>query len=82
MRTRLPEKNNVEVKVPVKGNGGLRKRLPIKKIYCAKCQKLVRGKAQISGNSTQINCPRCGQKLWSWGQISWKGGKHEDGFSH
>ncbi len=82
MRTRITEKNNIEAKAPAKEKGGLLKRLPIKKVYCAKCQKLVKGKAQISSNSTQINCPRCGQNLWSWSLISWKGEKCEVGSSH
>ena len=47
-------------------------RPPLKKIYCSKCQRLVRGQLQGSNGSTQISCPRCGQRLWFWGSISWR----------
>lgn len=81
MRTPLTGKNNLEMKMPSKVKGGLLIRLPIKKTYCTKCQKLVRGKAQTSGNSTQIDCPICGQNLWYWSCTSWRGTGKEAGFS-
>ncbi|MBN1190281.1 MAG: hypothetical protein JXA46_11055 [Dehalococcoidales bacterium] len=77
MRAPLNEKNNIAMKAPSKEKSGLLIRLPIKKIYCAKCQKLVRGKAQIPGNGAKIDCPRCGQNLWSWSRTSWRGAGNE-----
>ncbi len=77
MRTRITEKHHVEMKAPSKEKGGLLIRLPIKKIYCSKCQKLVKGKAQNSGNNTQINCPRCSYNLWSWSHTSWRSAGNE-----
>jgi DNA-directed RNA polymerase subunit RPC12/RpoP len=47
-------------------------RMPVKKIYCSKCQRLVRGQSEGSNGSTQISCPRCGLRLWFWGSISWR----------
>jgi RNase P subunit RPR2 len=81
LRTPLAEKNNVEIKAPAKQKGGLLIRLPIKKTYCTKCQKLVRGKAQNSGNRTEINCPKCGRNLWSWSHLSWRGPRNEVSYS-
>jgi hypothetical protein len=52
--------------------GGPRMREPIKKIYCTKCQRLVKGQTQKAGNTTQIVCPRCAQHLWVWEAICWK----------
>jgi hypothetical protein len=81
MRTRPAEKTTVEKKAPSKApskeKSGLLVRLPIKKTYCTKCQKLVKGKAQISGDSTKINCPKCGRGLWSWNCISWKSAERD-----
>jgi RNase P subunit RPR2 len=77
MRTRPTEKTNVEKKAPSKEKSGPLIRLPIKKTYCTKCQKLVKGKAQIAGDSTKINCPKCDRNLWTWNYISWKSAERD-----
>jgi hypothetical protein len=80
MRAPLNGKNNPEMKTPSKIKGGLLIRLPVKKTYCTKCQKLVRGKVQIPGNGTRIDCPRCGQNLWYWSYTSWRSTGNEASF--
>jgi RNase P subunit RPR2 len=72
MRASLNETNSSRPKAPVKTKTGTLIRLPIKKIYCTKCQQLVKGQTQNSGNTTQIICPRCSQTLWFWKSISWR----------
>jgi hypothetical protein len=79
MRTAVTIKTNAEMKAPSQGKSGLLIRLPIKKTYCTKCKKLVKGKAQYPDNSTRINCPKCGDSLWLWSQISWKALRNEAG---
>jgi hypothetical protein len=81
MRAPLAKENKVEIKTPSKDKSGQLIKFPIKKTYCSKCQKLVKGIAQISGTSTRINCPRCSQNLWVWSHISWRAGKSEAGSS-
>jgi len=77
MRTRPTEKTFVEKKTVSKEKGGSLIRLPIKKTYCTKCQKLVKGKAQLSGDSSRINCPKCDTTLWTWNYISWKSAERD-----
>jgi hypothetical protein len=52
--------------------GGPQMREPIKKIYCTKCQRLVKGQMQKSGTTTQVVCPRCAQHLWVWEAVCWR----------
>jgi DNA-directed RNA polymerase subunit RPC12/RpoP len=47
-------------------------RLPIKKIYCSKCQRLVRGHAEGANDTTKVSCPRCSERLWFRGSLSWR----------
>jgi hypothetical protein len=49
-------------------------RPPIKKIYCTKCQKLVKGTMHGSGKTTQVKCPKCAQNLWGWNVTAWRCG--------
>jgi hypothetical protein len=65
-------KNNYATKAPAKIKESPLRRLPIKKTYCTKCQMLVKGQLQGSGNTVQIICPRCSQGLWFWNRISWR----------
>jgi hypothetical protein len=75
MRPTEKAKSNIEAKAPVKMEAGPLVRLPIKKTYCSKCQKLVKGQIQGSSSATLINCPKCSQRLWSRSSsMSWKGG--------
>jgi hypothetical protein len=75
MRPTENAKSNIEIKAPVKMEAGPLVRLPIKKTYCTKCQKLVKGQIQGSGHATLIKCPKCSQQLWSRSSgLSWKGG--------
>ena len=46
--------------------------LPIKKVYCNKCKRLVRGQEQSAGGSTGIICPKCNQKLWVHENTRWR----------
>jgi len=46
--------------------------LPIKKVYCNKCKRLVRGKKQSSDDTTLMICPRCNQHLWVYERTTWK----------
>lgn len=57
--------------------GGVLKRLPIKKVYCTKCKKLVYGKIQTSGGTKQVICPHCGLHLWVWKDTGWTGAKSD-----
>jgi hypothetical protein len=78
MRTPVKAESVVEKKEPVKIAGGLLVRLPIKKVFCDNCKKLVYGKVLNSGISTLIDCPKCGQRLWSWSVTSWRGAESAD----
>jgi hypothetical protein len=55
--------------------GGVLKRLPIKKIYCTKCKQLVKGQIQSSDGTQQIICPVCSQHLRVWKNTSWIGSR-------
>jgi hypothetical protein len=55
--------------------GGVLKRLPIKKIYCTKCKQLVKGQIQSSDGTQQIICPICSQHLREWKDTSWIGAR-------
>jgi hypothetical protein len=75
MKPSAPVKSGNEVKTPVVSNSGPLIRLPVKKMYCSKCQRLVKGQKKGSGKTTQIICPRCNQTLWYWESIAWKNGE-------
>jgi len=60
-------------KSPSGVEGGVLKRLPIKKIYCTKCKQLVKGQIQSSDGTKQIICPICSQHLRVWKNTSWIG---------
>lgn len=49
-------------------------KLLIKRIYCPKCQRLVRGREQREGrfDRTHILCSRCGKLLYIWNGITWR----------
>lgn len=64
-------KSSAETKSQSKNEGGILKRLPIKKMYCTKCKKLVKGQIQNSGDTKRIICPMCNLNLWVWGNTSW-----------
>jgi len=72
MRTPIHAKNAELSKKNIKGEGGLLIRLPIKKIYCVNCHKLVKGQIQNTGSDSQLNCPKCDKKLRVWNGSSWK----------
>ena len=60
------------VKAPVKAEKGPVVRLPVKKMYCAECQRLVKGQKQVSGSITRIICPRCTRQLRVWNGLVWR----------
>lgn len=70
-------KSSSGVKSPSKVEGGILKRLPIKKMYCTKCKKLVKGQMQNTGDARRINCPSCGLHLWVWRDTSWASAKRD-----
>ena len=70
-------KSSNGTKKPSKLEGGILKRLPIKKIYCTKCKKLVKGQLQISGDTQRIICPICNQQIWVWKNTSWTSARSE-----
>jgi hypothetical protein len=60
-----------------KVEGGVMKRVPIKKVYCTKCKKLVKGQVQNTGDVKRIICPRCSLHLWVWKSTAWTSSKSE-----
>jgi RNase P subunit RPR2 len=72
MRTQENVKSNYVTKATSTTKVGPTIMMPIKKIYCAKCQRLIKGQIKGSRNTSQIICPRCNQILWSWKSISWR----------
>jgi RNase P subunit RPR2 len=77
MRTSDNFKSNYVTKAIPKVKEGPLIRLPIKKMYCNKCQRLVKGQIQSTNNTAQITCPRCGQNLCHWDTTSWRSDKNE-----
>lgn len=47
-------------------------KLCIKKIYCASCQKLVKGSEQILDKQVKVYCSKCGNPIWVWNGIGWR----------
>jgi hypothetical protein len=72
MRQTDNTKSSYPTKASAKAKCGTLKRVPVKKIYCTKCQKLVKGQIQSSGATTRVICPRCTQHLRVWKVTSWK----------
>lgn len=72
MRPHEYVKTNNTNKADFTGKSGPLIRLPIKKTYCTKCQRLIRGQTQGFKNTLQIICPRCSQPLWSWESSAWR----------
>jgi ssDNA-binding Zn-finger/Zn-ribbon topoisomerase 1 len=46
--------------------------LTAKKIYCPKCQKLVRVKRQKVGEKDQYTCIKCDYMIWDKESRKWK----------
>ena len=47
-------------------------KLAVKKVYCPKCQKLVRVKSQKNGEKILFSCVICGHNIWQKGGFTWK----------
>jgi endogenous inhibitor of DNA gyrase (YacG/DUF329 family) len=43
-----------------------------RKVYCANCQKLVRGQEQKTDSPVRITCPICKKPVWIREGFSWK----------
>ena len=65
-------KTSVRKKAPAAMKAGTQKRQPIKKTFCSKCCKLVKGQIQESKSGLQVSCPKCSQRLWFWENTSWR----------
>ncbi len=42
-----------------------------KRMRCPKCEKLVTGREQVTDDTRQVFCNRCGQLLWVSDGIKW-----------
>jgi len=47
-------------------------KLCVKKIYCRRCNKLVRGREQWTNNNLYVHCSRCGDTIWIKEGITWR----------
>jgi hypothetical protein len=47
-------------------------KLLVKRLYCANCQKLVRGKEQKTGATLSIVCGKCQKPICINGDSGWK----------
>jgi hypothetical protein len=63
-------------KAPSRQEGGVAKRLPIKKMYCTKCKKLITGKIVTAGTAASIDCPICSLHLRVWKDLFWIAAKN------
>jgi hypothetical protein len=52
-------------------------KLAVKKVYCSKCQKLMRVKLQQTGGKSQFSCIKCDSVIWQKEGFNWKHGKTE-----
>ena len=52
-------------------------KLTAKKVYCPKCQKLVRVKLQKSGEKDQYCCIKCDYVIWDKAALKWKYYRYE-----
>ncbi len=48
-------------------------KINVKRVYCDKCKKLVRGIEKEAGGQIQISCSKCGKALRSQEGAAWKG---------
>jgi hypothetical protein len=71
MRTQENVKTNHKAPTSLAIGSPLNK-LPVKKIYCPKCQRLVKGHIQGTAIAVDVACPRCNLVLWSWKTTSWR----------
>jgi len=46
-------------------------KIPVKKVRCPKCERLVRVREQAHDGGIQLSCIRCNQIIWSWDGIKW-----------
>ena len=44
----------------------------IKKVYCPRCNRLVKGRKQLTNTNVRILCPRCDIAIWIKDDISWR----------
>ncbi len=72
MRPSENVKSSNGMKASLNVKAGPLMRLPIKKIYCPKCQRLIKGQTQSPNSATQVVCPRCSQSLWFWKSTTWR----------
>ena len=49
--------------------------LPVKRIYCPSCHRLVRGQGKKSNGTTQILCSICNKLIWVWNGLNWQAKK-------
>jgi len=47
-------------------------RLYVKKTYCPRCQRLVRGYEQGNDTNMRVLCSRCGLVIWVRDSMRWK----------
>lgn len=47
-------------------------KLTAKKVYCAKCNKLVNVKLTKNGEKSQYNCVICNSLIWQKEGLKWK----------
>ncbi len=50
----------------------------VKRIYCSKCQRLVRGREDKTGNASCIVCVRCGKVLRVADGVAWRSVREAD----
>lgn len=43
-----------------------------KKVFCANCQKFVKGREQKADATLRIICPRCDKPIWIWENLAWR----------
>ena len=43
-----------------------------KKVYCPQCQRLVKGREQLTNADVSIVCPRCGLAIWIRDNFNWR----------
>ncbi len=66
------EQNAALADRPVRSGTAPGIKIDLKKVYCPRCRRLVRGQVKPVAGGTEVNCPRCGQLLWAWNGIHWK----------
>ncbi len=43
-----------------------------RRLHCPKCERLVNGREQVSEETRQVFCTRCGSLIWVWDGIKWR----------